>query len=145
MSYHLWVMRTRVFAIAFLLNAAWEVTQASWYSGERQSLVMTFLHCLPAIVLDALFTLAIYLILLHWRGRTLAQLTRLGLLLLGVIGGTTAVVVELIALSFGWWSYGASMPLVPKLDVGLLPVMQLGFLTPLTFLLLRDLLRPTLR
>lgn len=68
----------------------------------------------------------------------------LDFLLLVVIGATTAVAVELVALSLGWWSYTASMPRVPELGIGLLPVLQLGTLTPLTFLLVRTLLKPTL-
>ncbi len=133
-------MGARVFAIAFVLNAAWEVPQAFLYSGERQSLLTNFLHCLPAILLDAIFTVSLYALLLRSRSCSFPQLTGLGFLLIGVIGGTTAVVVELLALSFGWWSYGISMPLVPGLDIGLLPVLQLGLLTPITFLLLRALL-----
>ena len=138
-------MGARVFAIAFVLNAAWEVSQASLYSGERQSLLTTFLHCLPAILLDAIFTVSLYAVLLRSRDCSFPQPTVLGLLLIGIIGGTTAVSVELLALLFGWWSYGASMPLVPRLDIGLLPVLQLGILTPLTFFLLRAVFKPAPR
>lgn len=142
-TYHRLTAGALVFAIAFVLNAIWEVLQIPWYSGERQSLLKTFVHCLPATTLDALFTLALYALLLRSRDHSFPQLTSLGVLLLAVIGATTAVVVELVALSFGWWSYSASMPRVPKLGIGLLPVLQLGILTPLTFVLVRTLLKPT--
>ena len=142
-AYHPVAMAALVFAIAFVLNAVWEVLQTPWYSGERQSLLKTFLDCLPAITMDALFTLALYAPLSRLRTHSFPQLTSLGFLLLGAMGGIAAVVVELVALSFGWWSYRASMPRVAGLGIGLLPVLQLAFLTPLTFLVARGLLKPT--
>lgn len=129
-----------VFGIAFVLNASWEVLQSPWYSGERQTLLTTFLHCLPATALDALFTVVLYALLLRSRNHSFPQLTSLGFLLLGVIGLITAVIVELVALSFSWWRYRASMPRVPGLGIGLLPVLQLALLTPLTFVLTRGML-----
>lgn len=145
MSYHQLRLGALVFTVAFVLNAAWEVPQGVLYGGERQSLLITFRHCLPAILLDALFTAALYALLLRSRRQSFPQLTRLGFLLLGLFGVITAAGVELVALAFGWWSYGASMPRVPGLGVGLLPVVQLGVLTPLTFLLLRAVLKPAPR
>jgi hypothetical protein len=44
--------------------------------------------------------------------------------------------IEWIAINvLNRWSYTASMPLVPWLDVGLVPVLQLLLLPPLTFLI----------
>jgi hypothetical protein len=48
-----------------------------------------------------------------------------------LLGGACAVAVEWRALAVGRWSYASAMPIVPLLDVGLWPVLQLTLLTPL--------------
>ena len=125
-----------VFVLAFVINGVWEVLQMSWYSGEHGSLVVTFLHCLPAILFDGLFILTLYALLPHSGGHSIPNLTLPGLFLLGIAGAVMAMAIEVLAVSSYWWSYRASMPRIPLLGIGLFPVMQLGLLTPLTFLLL---------
>ncbi len=46
-----------------------------------------------------------------------------------------AVVIERLALNFGRWQYGSDMPILLGLEVGLLPVVQMGVLPLLSVLL----------
>ena len=130
-----------IFILAFVLNGVWEVLQVSWYSGEHASVLETFVHCLPAIVIDSRFILALYALFLRSGERSIPHLTLPKLLLLSLVSVVTATAIEVLAISLGWWDYRASMPRVPVLGVGLLPVLQLGLLSPLTFVLLRALLK----
>jgi SAM-dependent methyltransferase len=54
-------------------------------------------------------------------------------LLGGALG--VAVGIERVALARDLWSYRAAMPVIPGLGVGVVPVLQLLVLTPLTFAL----------
>ena len=57
-----------------------------------------------------------------------------------VAGGLVAALLgERIAGALGWWSYSASMPLVPLVAVGAAPFVQLAALTLAAFGLLRAL------
>ncbi len=47
-------------------------------------------------------------------------------------GAAFAVAVEMHALATGRWSYSELMPIVPFVGVGLLPVVQLALLTPVS-------------
>lgn len=130
-----------VFVLGFVLNGVWEVLQMSWYSGEHESLLTTFLHCLPAIMFDGLFILTVYALLRRSAERSIPNLTPPGIFLVGIASAAMAMAFEVFAVSAGWWSYRASMPRMPVLGIGLFPVMQLGLLTPLTFVLLRWMLK----
>ncbi len=44
------------------------------------------------------------------------------------IGVAVAILIELYALHTGRWAYNSYMPLIPFLDVGLTPTLQLGLL-----------------
>jgi hypothetical protein len=55
----------------------------------------------------------------------------------GLLSASAAVAAEWRALSLGLWSYNASMPVIPLLDVGLWPLLQLTLLTPLCVFLAR--------
>lgn len=82
--------------------------------------------CTLASVVDALVTIGIY-----------ALLVRMGLasrtafyLLAAALGAACAVIFERFAFAFGLWGYGESMPVVPLVRVGLLPLAQLTILVP---------------
>lgn len=132
-----------VFVIAFLLNSIWEVAQTPWYSGSRSaSLLLTFVRCLPATFLDAVFITVLYFA--GWfirRDRAwIMRLTareHLALFFVGILAGAA---VELGALHYGWWRYEASMPRMPLLGTGVPPTLQLALLSIGTFVLTRRLL-----
>lgn len=46
------------------------------------------------------------------------------------IGAACAVAIEWIAISFGRWSYSDRMPEIPRLRMGVWPLLQLTLLTP---------------
>lgn len=91
--------------------------------------------CLVATVVDALVILLLYLSLAviyrniywiqrwHWKP----------MLLLIILGGMIAIVFEKWALLRNQWNYAEAMPIVPLLNVGLSPLLQLMILPVLTF------------
>jgi hypothetical protein len=54
-----------------------------------------------------------------------------------VLGLVYAALVEHAALAAGSWSYTVRMPMVPVIDAGLWPLLQLALLPPLIFLFAR--------
>ena len=55
----------------------------------------------------------------------------MGQLFMAMCGITVAVVIERRALSSGRWVYADAMPLVPALNVGVVPVLQIVVVPPL--------------
>ena len=46
------------------------------------------------------------------------------------LGFVSAVLIEMLALTTGYWSYAESMPMVAGLNIGLWPLLQLTILVP---------------
>ena len=87
-----------------------------------------FLFCALASVVDALVTVSIY--------GSLAQISvkarRPGFYLAAAfIGAWCAVFFELLARFFNLWSYNRRMIVIPLLETGILPFLQLTLLVPL--------------
>jgi hypothetical protein len=128
-----WIFFGTLLCSAFLLNWAWEVAQAGAYAPHgTQSEAMR--RCTFATFADAAITLGLYAIgalaakRLYWglRGGWNVYLT------CALLGFIHAVLVEKQATASGRWSYSSHMPIIPVLEVGLLPVLQLTFLVPLS-------------
>lgn len=124
----------RTFLAGFVLNAVWETAQLPAYEGMDE--IPLWGHLIGgsvATLLDALFITGVYLALAWQAGN--AEWPRggfrAGYLLAALAGALTAVLVERLALSNGWWSYTAAMPVVTVLGAGLYPLIQLTVLTPL--------------
>ncbi len=119
-----------VFAAAFFLNLVWENLHASLYylpSGapitEALLLRSTFFDAVIITLLAAVFLNISYL-----RRRPLYAL----------LGGIIiAFFLERYALANGRWAYRDTMPVIPFLNTGLSPTLQLGLLSYLIFRLLR--------
>ena len=123
----------RVSAIAFLLNAAWEFAQLPAFEGMAE--VPLKAHIIfggGAILLDALFTGGVYLVVsvVLRNPRWIEDRRSRGFAAAMILGAATAVAVELLALAGGWWRYSQHMPTI--FGVGLLPLVQLTVLTPLS-------------
>ena len=92
-----------------------------------------FLSCTGASVIDAVVTVAIYALL--------ARLMKLNnakfYIGAAVLGALCAVGFEWFAFRFGLWSYGEQMIVLPVINVGLLPFVQLTLLVPLAIWLTR--------
>lgn len=46
-----------------------------------------------------------------------------------LFGTVTAIIVEIYALNTGLWTYNKLMPIVPLVNTGLTPTVQLGILS----------------
>lgn len=124
-----------IFFIAFALNYVWEIAQAPLYAGTGDW-GNAWLHCLVASLGDGILVSIIYAVgsvafrcsnwYLHPTGRAY------GLMLAS--GFCIGVAVEWAAiLVLNRWAYASSMPLIPGLGLGLVPVLQMLLVPPLIF------------
>lgn len=120
--------------VAFPLNLLWENLHAFLYEGVRLSMQSFMLLCALA---DVLITLLIYMVVSlllrnpHW----LRTMSWQKMLLALPVGVAAAVVMEKLPLSWGWWGYSPQMPVLPWVQVGLSPFLQISLLPVVTFLL----------
>lgn len=126
--------------VGLVLNEIWEMAQMSAFvEMAGYSWASTLDVCTRAAVGDVGILLGIYAAVAlaagdpGWglRGRWNHYATA------AVLGLATAVLVEHAALAAGRWSYTERMPVVPLLDAGLWPLLQMLLLPPLTFLFAR--------
>lgn len=125
-----------VAAIGFLTNLVWEVAQAPLYEGFI-SFSHNFFLCFIASIVDAATILLIYAgFVAYYREVTwLGRFSWKEAALTMAIGFLIALIYEKWAFAIDLWSYTSRMPMVPGTDVGLLPVLQMMLLPPLTFYL----------
>lgn len=109
----------KVSFFAFLLNFLWENLHAPLYLHYRGGAISEWI-LLRAALVDAAIILAL-VFLLHSR----SSFSRRPWFIF-FFGLLVAVVLEKWALATGRWAYGPSMPIVPWLNVGLTPAIQLG-------------------
>lgn len=126
--------------VGFFLNEIWEVAQMFAYIRPAGSSSMSeFGRCSRAAVSDVGIILGICAVGalasrdLHWgmRGGWNVYATS------SVLGLTYATLLERWAVAEGRWSYSENMPLVPTLDAGLWPLLQMILLPPLSFCIAR--------
>ena len=115
---------------AVLVNFLWEVPQIAFYEWWGASWVVGLLICLQASLGDGVLMLALYgLGFAFFRRREWIMKPGVaGYTLLVLAGMAAAVLVEVSALAWGRWAYNARMPLIPALDVGLVPIAQMMIL-----------------
>jgi len=138
-----WCPEFNVALFALLLNYPWEFLQVPLFEGMSQAPHWHAVQsCSRAAVGDAVIALlafeAVSLIAgtRAWIMRPPAPLV-LGFIACGVF---TTVVIERLALAGLWmerWSYSTLMPIVPILEVGLVPLAQWVVLPPLILWLVR--------
>ncbi|MBI4085059.1 MAG: hypothetical protein HY432_00950 [Candidatus Liptonbacteria bacterium] len=128
-------MKTKYIAtlaiIAFLVHIIWENAQASLYVGY-ESFSQHFPMCLIGTVGDVAITLLV-LAFMRLLKEDVTQAT--DFLALAMMGFVIAVAIEQHALLTGRWGYAPAMPIIPILEVGLTPIMQMMLLLPLSFYL----------
>lgn len=126
-----------VFIVASAVNYPWEVGQIKFYdvSGTLAEIAR---HCLIPSFGDGVLVLLIYMLGLYAFKR-LNWIDRPGFpaysFLLGV-GLLVALAVEWLGVyGLGRWRYNELMPLIPVLNVGILPILQMLLLPPFIFYL----------
>lgn len=120
---------------AFAMNWIWEMVQMSAFiEMAGRTWRETALACTVATFGDVAMTLAICGVGtiaagdLRWgmRGNWNVYVTT------ALLGGLCAAAFEWFAQSTGRWTYNENMPIVPGLQVGLWPLLQLTLLMPLS-------------
>lgn len=120
-----------ILAVAFALNWVWETMHAVAFVESSGTLAFRLWHCLPMAVTDAGWTLGLWVVVGGLtpppRRASVRQLAALG-----ILGALTAIAIELVAVATGRWTYNAQMPILPVIDVGLWPVLQMAILPVVT-------------
>jgi len=122
--------------VALVLHLVWENAQAPLFAGFS-SFGQHFFVCFLGTIGDIVFTITVYLGISLLKN-DFGWIVRLGakdVLVLAVIGFFFALGIEWRALLFERWSYADNMPLIPYFQVGLMPVLQMTLLLPLSFYL----------
>ena len=123
-------------ALAFGLNWLWEMVQMpAFQEMAGRSWLETSRRCTIAALGDVAMILAIYAI-----GAVAAGDARWGMVSKWSIYATAVLLGAAFAAGFEWfslatgrWNYNEHMPVVPGLQVGLWPMLQMILLAPLTF------------
>ena len=106
-----------VFLIAFALNLIWEFAHSVFYESYRGGEVTNFI-LVRAAVWDGVFIAALVFSAMMFKANRTVFIVAGGLLLSGAI--------ELWAQNTGRWVYAAAMPIIPVLNIGLTPAIQLA-------------------
>src|SRR3989344_6177580 len=119
-----------IFIIAFILNFIWENAHSFLYVHYQNQKITEFILLRAAIVDAVIITImAVFFSLIPF----LKKRKWLSL----VFGILIAIGMEWYALSTGRWSYNSLMPIIPFINTGLTPTLQLGVLAYITFYLAR--------
>lgn len=124
-----------VFVVATLLNFLWEIAQMPFYAGDA-SFLHASVHCILPSVGDGLIILLIFFAgwIVLGRENWIEHPHLSGYLLLLGTGFTVATCIEWVgAFVLDRWRYNASMPIIPLLGIGAIPVLQMLILPFVVF------------
>ena len=125
---------TLIALASFLLHLAWESLHVQLYTGYEH-----WTRGVPVVLLatigDVLYTLGAFALVSGFKGSFdwLRDATRQDYMMLVTLGFLMALFVEYKGLALQRWHYVPDMPLIPILNVGLSPIVQMALLLPLTF------------
>jgi hypothetical protein len=125
-----------IFATGFLLNLIWETAQRPLYKGFI-SYIDSFWGCFVASIVDAVTVLLLY-VFFAWWFKSLNWIKHLNwkiAALLILTGGAIAVGFEQWAFALDQWNYTERMPVVPIINIGLSPLLQLMLLPLMSYLI----------
>lgn len=111
------------FFIAFALNFVWENLHSFLYIHYKGGEITEFI-LLRASLVDALIIFFLILPFVFLKKHS-------WLIILG--GVIIAIIIELFALYTNRWNYTDTMPIIPIVNIGLTPTVQLGLLGYLTY------------
>lgn len=129
-----WRRAAAVYTIAVVVNYPWEMTQSVLFAPMGTLLQGTW-RCFVASLGDGLLVLGIFAVgwIAYRRADWIESPGLAGYSVMLATGFLIAVTVEWLALKRGRWTYRSEMPLIPGLDVGVVPVLQMLALPPLIF------------
>ena len=122
-----------VFAIAVPLNFVWEMVQAPLYAPMGTFWEATW-RCFGASLGDGLLILVVWLTgVIVFRSEVWFSRPSAGRLAFPAgVGLGLAILVETWGLEMGRWAYGPHMPILPGTSIGIVPLLQMTVLAPLT-------------
>lgn len=109
-------------AAVFVAQWAWEVIHGRAYLETTGAVVWRITHCLPMAAIDTLWSVVLILVV---RCVTAQRPGVTSYVMVAGAGAMTAVLVEVRALHEGRWTNSPSMPVIPIIDVGLSPILQM--------------------
>lgn len=123
-----------VFAAAVLLNYVWELSQSPLYLPPSR-LNDVWWHCFVASLGDGALVVTIYATCALLFGEPDWYLRAGPQRYVAVLANGLAVglLVEWVGLRMHRWEYADTMPLLPGLNLGLVPIAQMLVLPPLVF------------
>lgn len=127
-----------IFIAAFVLNVLWEFWHAQFYV-HYQGGAITALILLRAAAVDAAIISLVALCMIR------VPRLRRGAWFMIVVGLAVAVFLERWALVTNRWAYRETMFVIPFLQTGFTPTIQLAFLGTLSWFLSRAILRHSAR
>lgn len=115
--------------ITFVLNLLWENLQMPLYTGYI-SHVIWGISCVQASLGDILIVLAMFIPVAIFRNKFdwFKNYTKIDLIIFLGIGLLIAIGFEKFALATNRWQYSSLMPIIPLVNVGLSPILQMLFL-----------------
>ncbi len=127
---------------SFVLNFVWELAQGPLYEGFEYDL-KHISFCALASIADMLmvFILLFAFGLLYENAYWITKMDSSRVIPLILIGGTGAILAEVLHTLRGDWSYADAMPLLPAVDAGISPVLQFTILPWLIFLISKKLIK----
>jgi len=124
-----------ILGYSFLLNLAWETIQTPLFIFEQQSSFSALMGCLLFCSgVDALMTLiAFWLVAFARRDRSwFLRRKAKDWILFVALAIILALLSEYTAVHYrNLWEYSAFMPLIPGLDIGVVPIVQWLLLPPI--------------
>ena len=120
-----------IFLLAFILNVLWENLHSFLYSNYMGGEITEFI-LIRASLFDALLIAIISLPFIFFD-----KLKNKSWLII-IIGLIIAILNEWYGLGTGRWMYNSFMPILPIINVGLTPALQLGILGYVSFRLVES-------
>ena len=134
------VPEANLFLFGFLLHFVWELLQIPWFQGmaDAPHQDATWM-CTRATFGDAVITVLSFWAVAVLCGRGwIARPTRLNVAAFAGVGVAITIVLEILSTKvWSRWAYSDAMPVIPGIDVGVIPIAQWLILPPLVLWIVR--------
>ena len=115
--------------LGYALNFLWEILHSHLYQGYVYNMQHILFGALASVA-DVIMMLLLYFVFSfllkdpYW----VQKITIPRIILVILVGGTGTLISEMIHLSQGDWAYNPTMPIIPRVNVGLSPFLQFAIL-----------------